>query len=89
MDIQSCIQAAALTVVHNFICCHQPVEDDETEDEDGPGGVRVEGDNDGDDGAELVGVGVNELDARRDDIASIIIYRNILIGNLLCLVPCR
>ena len=49
------------------------MEDDETEDEDedGPGGRRAEDVDDGDDGAELDGVGINELDVRRDAIASI------------------
>ena len=74
MDIQACIPAA-LTIVHNFICCHEPVEDDETEDEDededGPGGRGAEDVDDGDDGAELDGVGINKPDARRDAIVSI------------------
>ena len=69
MDIQACIPVA-LTVVHNFICCHEPVEDNETnnEDEDGPVGGMVEDGDDGDDGAD--GVVINEPDARRDAIAS-------------------
>ena len=70
MNIQAYIPVA-LTVVHNFIHCHEPVEDDETEDEDGPGGRGAEDVNDGNDGAELDGVGINEPDVRRDAIASI------------------
>ena len=72
MDIQACIPVA-LAVVHNFIHRHKLVEDDEMrdEDEDGPGGGRAEDVNDGNDGAELYGVGVNELDVRRDAIVSI------------------
>ena len=48
------------------------MEDDETkdEDEDGPGGRRAEDVDDGDDGAELDGVGINKPDVRRDAIAS-------------------
>ena len=72
MDIQARIPVA-LAIVHNFICCHEPVEDDETEDEDedGPGGEGAEDVDDGDNGAELDGVGINEPDARRDAIVSI------------------
>ena len=70
MNIQAYIPVA-LTVVHNFICWHELVEDDETEDEDGPGGGGAEDVDDGNDGAELDGVGINKLDARRDAIVSI------------------
>ena len=65
---------AALTVVHNFICHHGPVEDDENkdedadEDEDGPAGGRFDDGDDGNDGAG--GVVINKLDARRDVIMS-------------------
>ena len=51
------------------------MEDDETEDEDededGPGGRGAEDVDDGDDGAELDGVGINKPDARGDAIVSI------------------
>ena len=70
MEIQARIPAS-LAAVHNFICCHQLEEEEEIdEDDDAPIGGQVDID-DNNDAAELADIGLNEPDAWRDGIATV------------------
>ena len=65
LEIQACIPAA-LAAIHNFICHHEPGEDEVINNEELIGGM-VEND---DDDVEWTDGGVDEQDVRRDSIAS-------------------
>ena len=71
MEIQACIPAS-LAAVHNVKCCHQLEEEEEIdEDDDTPIGGQVDVDDDNDDAAEPADIGLNEPDAWRDGIATV------------------
>ena len=68
MEIQACIPAS-LAAVHNFICCHQFEEEDEIDkDDDALIGGQVDVD---DNAAEPADIGLNEPDAQRDGIVTV------------------
>ena len=70
MEIQACI-SASLAAVHNFIHCHQLEEEEEIdEDDDAPIGGQVDVD-DNENAAEPADIGLNEPDAQRDGIATV------------------
>ena len=71
LEVQACIPAT-LAAIHNFTCRHEPGEEEEDGEGEGDGnepiGGRVEND---DNEAEWADVGINELDMRRDGIATV------------------
>ena len=70
MEIQARIPAS-LAAVHNFICCHQLQEEEEIdEDDDAPIGGQVDIDDDNN-AAEPADIGLNEPDAQRDGIVTV------------------
>ena len=97
MEIQAHIPAS-LAAVHNFIHCHQ-LEEEEAIDEDdnAPIGGQVDID-DNDDAAEPADIGLNEPDAQRDGIATVMwdqyiqehIFQGLpLSGVVKCYIPSR
>ena len=73
LEVQARIPAA-LAAIHNFTCRHKPGEEEEDGEGEGEGdgnepiSGRVKND---DDKAEWADVGINELDMRRDGIATV------------------